>query len=155
MGMFHILIVEDDKNTRRLFKAVLEAGHYSVSVASDGNEALSVLDREHIDLIILDIMMPEMDGYTFTSLLRDGNSTIPILMVSARQLPEDKRQGFLAGADDYMTKPADMEEMLLRIKALLRRAQIVNERRIIVGDVILDYDTMSVTRKDETQVLPN
>lgn len=152
--MFHILVVEDDRNTRRLFKAVLEAEHYTVSVAGDGEEALAVMDREHIDLVVLDIMMPRMDGYEFTSLLRSTNNDLPILMVTARQLPEDKRQGFLVGTDDYMTKPVDEEEMLLRIKALLRRAKIVSEQKMEIGDVVLDYSTMSVTKNGESQVLP-
>ena len=153
--MFHILVVDDDKNTRRLLRAVLEAEHFTVTTAEDGEEALAVMDREHIDLVVLDIMMPRMDGYRFTSLLRANNNDLPILMVTARQLPEDKKKGFLVGTDDYMTKPIDEEEMLLRIKALLRRARIVSERRIVIGDVVLDYDSLSVTKGDQTQVLPN
>ena len=152
--MFHILVVDDDKNTRRLFRAVLEEDGYTVSTAENGEEALSVMDREHIDLVVLDVMMPKMDGYEFTRTLREGKDNLPILMVSAKQLPEDKRKGFLAGTDDYMTKPIDEEEMLLRIKALLRRAQIATERKIVMGDVVLDYDSFSVTRKGKTQVLP-
>ena len=138
--MFHILIVDDDNNTRRLFKAVLEAENYSVFTAKNGEEALKVMEKEYIDLVILDIMMPKMDGYELTTLLRETNNNLPILMVSAKQLPEDKKKGFLVGTDDYMTKPVDEDEMLLRIKALLRRAKIVNERKIELGEVILDYD---------------
>ena len=152
--MFRILVVDDDKNTRMLLKAVLEAENYSVFTAENGEEALSVMDGNHIDLVVLDIMMPRMDGYTFTKTLRESNNNLPILMVSAKQLPSDKKQGFLVGTDDYMTKPIDEEEMLLRIKALLRRARIVNERRIVLGDVILDYDALTVSRKGETQELP-
>ncbi|MCR5575775.1 MAG: response regulator, partial [Oscillospiraceae bacterium] len=129
--MFHILVVDDDKNTRRLLQAVLERENYTVTTAGDGKEALAVMDREHIDLVVLDVMMPRMDGYEFTSLLRSTNNELPILMVTAKQLPEDKKQGFLVGTDDYMTKPVDEEEMLLRIKALLRRAKIVSEQRIV------------------------
>ena len=152
--MFHILVVDDDKNTRRLLRAVLEAANYTVTTAGDGEEALAVMDREHIDLVVLDIMMPRMDGYTFTSLLRETNNDLPILMVTARQLPEDKKQGFLVGTDDYMTKPIDEEEMLLRIKALLRRAKIVSEHRIELGDVVLDYNAKTVTKDGESQALP-
>jgi DNA-binding response OmpR family regulator len=152
--MFHILIVDDDKNTRRLYQAVLENDGYEVFTAENGAAALSVMDREHIDLVVLDIMMPEMDGYEFTKILREANQTLPVLMVSAKQLPEDKKKGFLVGTDDYMTKPVDEEEMLLRIRALLRRAQIVSERRIVVGDVVLDYDSYTVTRNDEVVTLP-
>lgn len=152
--MFQILVVDDDKNTRRLLRAVLESERYTVFTASGGEEALAVMDREHVDLVILDIMMPQMDGYALTSLLRSSNLELPILMVTAKQLPEDRKQGFLVGTDDYMTKPIDEEELLLRIKALLRRARIASERRIVIGDVELDYDTMTVTRGDEVQVLP-
>jgi DNA-binding response OmpR family regulator len=152
--MFHILIVDDDKNTRRLYQAVLENEGYQVFSAGNGNDALLVMDREHIDLVIVDIMMPGMDGYEFTKTLRETNNALPVLMVSAKQLPEDKKKGFLVGTDDYMTKPVDEEEMLLRIKALLRRAKIVSERRIVIGEVVLDYDSYTVTKKDQVMELP-
>ncbi len=152
--MFQILVVDDDKNTRMLFKAVLEAANYSVLTAQDGVEALAIMDDHHVDLVVLDVMMPNMDGYAFTRTLRESNDNLPILMVSAKQLPEDKKRGFLVGTDDYMTKPIDEEEMLLRIKALLRRARIASERRIVVGDVVLDYDSLTVTRKGQTHELP-
>lgn len=152
--MFHILVVDDDLNARRLMRAVLEENKYQVYTAEDGAKALEIMEENHIDLVILDVMMPNMDGYEFTRLIRENQDTLPILMVSAKQLPADRKQGFLAGTDDYMTKPVDEEEMLLRIKALLRRAKIASERRIQIGDVTLDYDAMSVTRGTETQVLP-
>jgi len=112
------------------------------------------MDEEHIDLVVLDIMMPKMDGYEFTKTLRENQNNLPILMVSAKQLPADKKKGFLVGTDDYMTKPVDEDEMLLRIKALLRRAKIVNERKIEIGKVVLDYDALTVTRGDEVLELP-
>ena len=152
--MVHILVADDDKNTRRLMKAVLEAEGYTVFTAAGGEEALQLLDQQHIDLIVLDIMMPGMDGYEFTKTLREAQNSLPILMVSARQLPEDKKKGFLVGTDDYMTKPVDEEEMLLRIKALLRRARIVSDRRIEIGEVTLDYDSFTVSRGEEVQELP-
>lgn len=152
--MFRILVVDDDKNTRLLLKAVLQAENYTVFTAENGENALAVMDQEHIDLVVLDIMMPKMDGYTFTKTLRETNNNLPILMISAKQLPEDKHKGFLVGTDDYMTKPLDEEEMLLRIKALLRRAQIASERKLTVGDVVLDYDALTVTRCGEVQELP-
>ena len=152
--MFHILVVDDDKNTRRLLKAVLENDGYKVSLAENGEEALDAMDSEVIDLVVLDIMMPKMDGYEFTKTLRDVNNNLPILMVSAKQLPEDKRKGFLVGTDDYMTKPIDETEMLLRIKALLRRAKIATEHKITIGDVVIDYDSLSVTKDGNTQELP-
>jgi DNA-binding response OmpR family regulator len=152
--MIHILVVDDDKNTRLLLTAVLEAAGYTVITAENGEAALEVMDRAHIDLVVLDVMMPKMDGYEFTKTLRENQSTLPILMISAKQLPEDKKKGFLVGTDDYMTKPIDEEEMLLRIKALLRRAKIASERKIILGNVTLDYDSLTVTRGEESQVLP-
>jgi DNA-binding response OmpR family regulator len=154
LAMFHILIVDDDRNARRLYRAVLEADGYQVSEASNGNEALDVMEQEHIDLAVVDIMMPGMDGYEFTKTLREADEALPVLMVSAKQLPEDKRKGFLVGTDDYMTKPVDEEEMLLRIKALLRRARIVSERRIVIGEVVLDYDSYTVTKRDQVIELP-
>lgn len=152
--MFHILVVDDNKHTRRLFKAVLENENYTVFTAENGKDALRVMDEEHIDLVLLDIMMPEMDGYEFTKLLREENNNLPILMVSAKQLPEDKKRGFLVGTDDYMTKPVDEDEMLLRIKALLRRAKIVNDRKIVIGEAVLDYDALTVSRGDTVVELP-
>ena len=152
--MFHILVVDDDKNTRKLMQAVLETENYAVSTAENGEEALDVLEREHIDLVVLDIMMPKMDGYAFTSAIREGNNDMPILMVSAKQLPEDRHKGFIVGTDDYIVKPIDTEEFLLRIRALLRRARIASDHRITVGDVVLDYDAMTVSRGDETIELP-
>ncbi len=152
--MFHILVVDDDKNTRLFFKTVLENEKYTVSTASNGKEALTLMESTHIDLVVLDIMMPEMDGYAFTKALRENNNSLPVLMVSAKQQAEDKRKGFLVGTDDYMVKPIDEEEMLLRIKALLRRAQIVNERRIIIGDMIFDYDSYTVIGNGESIELP-
>lgn len=152
--MFKILVVDDDKHTRMLFKAVLESAGYTVTTAENGMDALKKMEQEHTDLIVLDIMMPDMDGYEFTKLLRDNDNNIPILMVTAKQLPADKHQGFLVGTDDYITKPIDEEEMLLRIKALLRRAQIVNEQKIVIGDVTLDYTKMTVSRGKEEQKLP-
>ncbi|MBC2723092.1 response regulator transcription factor [Desulfosporosinus sp.] len=152
--MFPILVVEDDKNTRKFLGAVLKANGYLPLLAEDGREALKVLDQHHVDLIIVDIMMPNMDGYELTKELRDSNYNLPILMVTAKQLPEDKRQGFLVGTDDYITKPFDEEEMLLRIKALLRRAQIVSAHKITMGDVTLDFDGLTVSRGKEVQTLP-
>lgn len=152
--MFRILIVDDDKNTRMLLKAVLEAENYSVSTAENGEDALAIMDANHVDLVVLDVMMPKMDGYEFTKTLRQSDNNLPILMVSAKQLPADKKKGFLVGTDDYMTKPIDEEEMLLRIKALLRRARIVSERKIVIGDVVLDYDALTVSRDGKCQELP-
>ena len=152
--MFRILVVDDDKNTRLFLSGVLEGAGYTVFTAANGEDALLLMDREHVDLAVLDIMMPKMDGYEFTRILRESNNNLPILMVSAKQLPTDKHKAFEVGTDDYITKPIDDEEMLFRIKALLRRAKIVSERKIIVGDVVIDYDSLTVARENEVQELP-
>lgn len=152
--MFQILVVEDDKSAARLMKAILEHAGYEVHEAANGAEALELLDIQHIDLIVLDIMMPKMDGYEFTKNLRVGGSMIPILMVTAKQLPEEKCRGFLVGTDDYMVKPFHKEELLLRIKALLRRSRIASERKLHVGRITLDYDALTVSRDGSSQTLP-
>ena len=152
--MFHILVVDDDKNTRMYFEAVLKNNGYTVTLATDGENALDIMENAHIDLVVLDVMMPCMDGYEFTKTLRENDNNLPILMVSAKQLPVDKNRGFAAGTDDYMTKPINQDEFLYRIKALLRRAKIANERKIVLGEVVIDYDCLTVTRGDEVQELP-
>ena len=152
--MFRIMVVEDDRNMARLMRAVLSHAGYEVLLAENGQIALDLLDGQHVDLMVVDIMMPVMDGYTLTETLRKSGINLPILMLTAKQLPADKYRGFLAGTDDYMTKPVDEEELLLRIKALLRRAGIMNEHCLHVGKVTLDYDALSVTREGETQTLP-
>jgi len=152
--MFTVLVVDDDKNTRKLMRAVLERENYTVITAEDGEDALNKLGSSHIDLVILDIMMPKIDGYEFTKLIREEDDNLPILMISAKQLPDDRRKGFMVGTDDYMTKPVDEQEMLLRIKALLRRAKIASERKIEVGSVVLNYDTLTVEGHGQVQELP-
>jgi len=141
--VFKILIVEDDKELSLLFQKVLEKSGYQVKSASDGAQALEVLDREYIDLIISDIMMPVMDGYELVSELRSAGYQIPVLMITAKSSFDDMRQGFLSGSDDYMVKPIELDELLLRVRALLRRANIEMERKITVGNLILDADAMS------------
>lgn len=152
--MFCILVADDDKDTRLHMKAVLESENYTVCTAKNGEEALTVLDRNHIDLVVLDVGMPKMDGCEFTRSLRENGSELPILMVSAKGQPADIKRGFLAGTDDYMVKPVDEEEMLLRIKALLRRARIANEHKIQVGEMVLDYDSLTVSKNGEIMELP-
>lgn len=152
--MFQILVAEDDKNTAKLMRAVLRHAGYEVFCARDGVEAMEITDRQHVDLIVLDVMMPRMDGYEFTERMRDAGSTIPILMVTAKQLPEERCRGFIVGTDDYMVKPVNEEEMLLRIKALLRRAQIASEHKLRIGKVTLDYDALTVSRDGVSQTLP-
>lgn len=152
--MFHILIVDDDKNIRFVMKEILETNGYTAFTAKDADEALNILETEHIDLAVVDIMMPKTNGYELTREIRDFNQEFPILMVSAKQLPEDRKRGFLAGIDDYMSKPIDADEFLLHVKALLRRFKIVSEKRIVLGDVVLDYDSFTVTGHGEVQELP-
>lgn len=152
--MFKILVAEDDASTNRLFCAILRRAGYDPVPAFDGEEALQKLDEQKVDLLLCDVMMPKLDGFGLTRAIRESGSMLPILMVTAKTLPEDKHQGFLVGTDDYITKPVDKEEMLLRIKALLRRARIVDERRITVGDVVLEYDTHTVRRGHEVMTLP-
>ena len=152
--MFHILVVEDNDNTRKLMQAVLSQNGYEPILARDGVEALEVLDRKHVDLIVLDIMMPRMDGYEFTETLRASGCDLPILMVTAKEKPADKHKGFMIGTDDYMVKPVDEEEMILRIAALLRRSRIVNEHRLEIGSTVLDYDSLTVHCGGRTLELP-
>lgn len=152
--MINILVAEDDKHARKLLETLLKREGYTAFTAEDGEKVLEILSIQHIDLIILDIMMPKMDGFEVARLLREANFTMPILMATAKHLPEDKKKGFIVGTDDYMTKPIDTEEMLLRIRALLRRSQIVNERKLTIGKVRLDYDALTVTRENEIQTLP-
>ena len=152
--MFHVLVAEDNPNTRKLMETVLKREGYEVHTARDGEEALLVMGEQHIDIVLLDIMMPNMDGFIFTEELRQSGDNTPILMVTAKQMPADKHKGFLVGTDDYLTKPVDMEEMLLRMRALLRRAQIVSEHRLQIGEVTLEYDSLTVTRGSESQTLP-
>lgn len=152
--MFNILVVEDDTNTRKLMEAVLLEERYAPILASNAQEALDILDRQHIDLMITDIMMPGLDGYGLTEQLREAGYDIPILMVTAKETIKDKRKGFIVGTDDYMVKPIDNEELVLRIKALLRRAKIVHERKLTIGKVTLHYDSMAVSRETERITLP-
>lgn len=152
--MFNILIADDDVNIQKFIAAYLQNAGYKTFTASDGLEALDILGREHIDLLISDIMMPKMDGYTLIKNLRSSVFNLPILVITAKEHIEDKRKGFEAGADDYMVKPVNFDEMLMRVSALLRRAKVNSEKKIIVGDVVLDYDTLTVTTKTESMLLP-
>lgn len=152
--MLRIMIVDDNANTRKLTQAVLEQNGYDTVCACDGEEGLELLDKIHVDLIILDIMMPKMNGFEFARTLRSCGWETPILMVTAKESHLDKKEGFLAGTDDYMVKPVDDEEMLLRIAALLRRSKIASERKITIGSTILNHDALTVTTPDGTVELP-
>lgn len=152
--MFKILVVEDNKNLRKLMVTYLKKNNYEPIEAEDGEQALDVLDKNHIDLIITDIMMPNLDGFELTKELREANYMLPILFVTAKESIDDKKKGFLIGADDYMVKPVDMDEMVLRVGVLLRRANIVNQRKLIINDVALSYDELVLKKGNEVFELP-
>lgn len=152
--MVSILIVEDDKNLRRMMEIFLIQNGYEVHLAKDGIQALDIFESIHIDLIICDIMMPNMDGYELVANIREVNYEIPILMVTAKEKLEDKRKGFSMGIDDYMVKPIELDEMIFRIESILRRAKISNENTLTIGNVILDYDKLTITKNELTITLP-
>lgn len=152
--MFKILIAEDDRELRQLFQHVLLKNGYMVKGVSDGKEALEVLENDYFDLIISDIMMPEVDGYELVQCLRSSGSTIPVLMITAKDAFDDMRLGFLSGTDDFMVKPINVNEMILRVSALLRRAQMINERRQYVGNTVMECDSLTVTANGESMILP-
>ncbi|MEH7076285.1 response regulator transcription factor [Neobacillus drentensis] len=152
--MFKILVVEDNKNLLVLMRSRLEQSGYEVLLAENGQEALRVLESFQVDLIISDIMMPHMDGFELIESLREANLNMPILIVTAKEGFEDKERGFRLGTDDYMVKPIDMNEMILRVAALLRRAQINNEHKIVIGEVVLDYNTLTVSGPNFLVELP-
>ena len=152
--MLKILIAEDDRELRQLFSHVLTKNGYAVKGVSNGKEALDAMDNDYFDLIITDIMMPIMDGYTLVQQLRDTNNITPVLMITAKDAFDDMNQGFVSGTDDYMVKPVNVNEMLLRVKALLRRAQMINDRRQVVGNTVMELDSLTVTTDTESMVLP-
>lgn len=152
--MINILIIDDDKNTRFLLYEVLKMNNFNVFQATNGVDGLDMLEKEKIDLVIVDIMMPKMNGYEFTKELRSYNPKLPVLMISAKQLPGDRKKGFMAGIDDYMSKPIDHEELILHINALLRRANLILSNQIIIGDVVIDQDSFTVTKGEEVHELP-
>lgn len=152
--MFKIIIAEDDLELRQLFSRILTKNGYQVKEVSNGAEAIEALDKEYYDLIISDIMMPVMDGYKLVSTLREQENKIPVLMVTAKDAFDDMKQGFLSGSDDYMVKPVNVNELVLRVAALLRRAQMMNERRQVIGGTVMECDSLTVTSGDESMILP-
>lgn len=151
--MATILVVEDDKNIRLLTTARLKP-HYTVLTACDGEEAIDIFYKQHIDLIVADIMMPNMDGYELVKCLREYKQDVPVIFLTAKSAFEDKRKGFASGIDDYMTKPVNYEELIWRIEALLRRANINASRQITVGAVTVDATSYTVSRGTELVELP-
>lgn len=152
--MFNILVVEDDVDMRELFCTVLTNSGYNCFSATDGTMALDVMEKEYIDLVVADIMMPNMNGYELTKALRELKYEIPILIVTAKDQFEDMQRGFKAGCDDYMIKPINVKELVIRVEALLRRAKISSEKKIVVGNTILDYDALTVTIHGVETILP-
>jgi len=152
--MFKILIAEDDRELRQLFQHVLIKHGYNVKGVSNGDEALDEIDVGYYDLIISDIMMPIMDGYELVRQLRSSGNNTPVMMITAKDAFDDMRLGFLSGTDDYMVKPINVNEMVLRVGALLRRAQMINDRRQTIGDTVMECDSLTVTANGESMVLP-
>ena len=152
--MLKILIAEDDRELRQLFAHVLRKNGYQVEGVSNGQEDLDALDNTYFDLIISDVMMPQMDGYTLVSQLREAGINTPVLMVTAKDAFDDMRQGFLSGTDDYMVKPVNVNEMVLRVGALLRRAQMIHERRQTLGNTVMEWDSLTVTWEGGSLMLP-
>ena len=152
--MFKILIAEDDLKLLRLFERVLiKNGYYTYGV-SNGVEALEALDREYFDLLITDVMMPEINGYELIESIRMANNNMPVLIVTAKTEFDDLKMGFLSGTDDFMVKPININELVLRVGALLRRAQMINERRQIIGTTVLECDSLTITTGDKSFVMP-
>ena len=152
--MFNILVAEDDHSLRELFCTVLSKNGFQYYEAKDGLEAWDIIEKQYIDLMICDIMMPNMDGYDLVRSIRENGYNIPVLMITAKETFEDMKSGFAAGTDDYMVKPVNVSEMILRINALLRRAQIVNERKLQFGNMELCYDELTVSIDGEKLVVP-
>lgn len=152
--MFKLLIAEDDRELSQMFCRVLTKNGYAATAVADGREALLAIERDYFDLIISDIMMPRMDGYELVRTLRESGNQIPVLMITAKDAFDDMRQGYLSGVDDYMVKPVNVGEMILRIGALLRRAQMNSERRQVIGSTVLECDSLTVTDAGGSQILP-
>jgi DNA-binding response OmpR family regulator len=152
--MFKVLIVEDDRDLRQLFLRVLIKNGYSVVGVSNGQEALDEMENGFFDIVISDIMMPVMDGYEFVRALRESGNNVPVMMITAKDAFDDMQNGFLSGSDDYMVKPVNVNEMVLRVGALLRRSQIANERRITIGSTVFECDSLTVTEGRDQVILP-
>ena len=152
--MFNILVVEDDIKLNNIYCSALQSNSYNTIQALDGEEALDIVAEKTVDLVISDIMMPEVDGYELTKELREMYPELPILMISAKEGFEDKHYGFMAGIDDYMVKPVDLNEMILRVNALLRRAKMVTERKLTIGGTVLNYDTYTAEYNGKTVEIP-
>ena len=152
--MFKILIAEDDAELRQLFTHVLNKNGYDVTGVDNGKKALDALSNDYYDMVISDIMMPVMDGNELVRGLREINKTLPVRMITAKDAFDDMRRGFLSGSDDYMVKPVNVNEMVLRVGALLRRAQMITERKLTIGNTVIKCDSMTVLHEGVSSVLP-
>lgn len=152
--MNKILVIEDNENLARIYQSILSKNYFDVFITSDGQQALDLLEKIHVDLIITDVMMPNMDGFEFASLMRDAGFEMPILMITALDSLEDKKRGFKLGIDDYMVKPIDLDEMVLRVEALLRRAKIAHTKQLTVNETILDQSSYNVMFNNQQLTLP-
>lgn len=152
--MQKILIAEDDSELRQLFEHVLKKNGYEVFCVADGREALEAISASYYDLVISDIMMPDVDGYELVKALRESGNTVPVMMITAKDAFSDMQLGYMSGTDDYMVKPINVNEMLLRVQALLRRSQMINERKLKIGDTLLECDSLTVVCDGENQILP-
>ena len=152
--MPNILVVEDDKALNKLICRVLERNGHAVFSACGGEEALSLLDGTYIDLVLADIMIPGTDGYELVAAIRAADTKMPVIFITAKSGFGDKLRGFNLGADDYMVKPIDINELVLRVNAILRRSRIANERRLVIGSTVLDADSFTVSAGGSTSALP-
>lgn len=152
--MFKILIAEDDVELRHLFSHILSKNGYLTKGVSNGKEALDAMDHDYFDLVISDIMMPVLDGYELLKAMRESGNHTPVMMITAKNAFDDMREGFTLGTDDYMVKPININEMVLRVGALLRRAQMINDRKLILGKTIFELDSFSVYTEHENFILP-
>lgn len=152
--MINVLLVEDNNDLRELISAELKRVGYKVREASDGEKAKALFDDDKFDLIITDIMMPNVDGLELANYIRERDVSVPILIITAKGSKEDKYKGFNAGTDDYMVKPIDIDELLLRSNALLRRARILRDKKLVIGGATLYYDASTIEIDGESMVLP-
>ena len=152
--MVNILVVEDNTDLLEMFCETLNNNGFNTYGAKDGIEGLDILFEQSIDLVVADIMMPNLDGYGLVKEIRNLKNNVPILMVTAKSEYDSMQKAFGIGADDYMIKPINVKELVLRVNALLRRAKINLEKKIIIGSTSLDYETMTVVSNGEELVLP-
>ncbi len=152
--MINVLLVEDNVDLNSLIATELKREGFSVFSALNGKQAITLFDEQRYDLIITDLMMPKVDGFTFLEHVREVSKDVPVLIISAKSSLDDKQRGFSLGTDDYMVKPVDIDELILRVNALLRRAKILNEKKLVIGNATLDYFTYTVTIDGQSSILP-